>query len=71
MSRLRCEKGLLGDIRVSLETGDKHISLGSVQSWEDQEEVVRFVNHVNQQLYHVHSSYVSQEGKATVLGFRG
>ncbi len=71
MSRLRCEKGLLGDIRVSLETGNKHISLGSVQSWEDQEEVVRFVNQVNQQLYRIHSAYVSQEGKAAILGVRG
>jgi hypothetical protein len=71
MGRLRCEKGLLGDIRVSLETGNKHISLGSVQSWEDQEEVVRFVNQVNQQLYQVASAYVSQEGKAAILGVRG
>jgi len=66
MSRLRCEKGVLGDIRVSLETGDKHISLGSVQSWEDQEEVLRFVNSVNQQLYQVNSAYVSQVEKVAV-----
>ena len=67
MNRLRCEKGILGDIRVSLESGDKRISLGSVQSWEDQEEVVRFVNCVNQQLYKVHSEYISQEEKEAVL----
>lgn len=67
MNRLRCEKGILGDIRVSLETGNKRISLGSVQSWEDQEEVLRFVNAVNQQLYQIHSEYVSLEEKEAVL----
>lgn len=67
MNRLRCEKGILGDIRVSLETGGKRISLGSVQSWEDQEEVVRFVNKVNQQLCQVHSEYVSLDEKVPVL----
>ena len=58
MMKLCCEKGMLGDIRVSLESNGKQISLGNVQSWEDQEEVVKFVNHVNRELYQLNSAYV-------------
>ncbi len=61
MRRLRCERGILGDIQVSLETGGKRISLGSVQSWEDQEAVLRFVNDVNRELCKLNISYVSRK----------
>lgn len=60
MSRLHCEKGILGDIRVSLEADGKRIPLGSVQSWEEQEAVLQFVNEVNRELYKLDMTYVSR-----------
>jgi len=60
MSRLHCEKGILGDIRVSLEADGKRIPLGSVQSWEDQAAVLQFVNEVNRKLYKLNTAYISR-----------
>lgn len=67
MRRLRCERGILGDIRVCLETDEKRISLGSVQSWEDQEAVLRFVNDVNRELYNLNTTYVSRKKKFALV----
>lgn len=45
--RLQYHRGPLGELQLSLETGERPILLGSVHIWEEQERVVRFVDEIN------------------------
>lgn len=47
---LRYRKGVVGELQVSMERDGERIPIGAVQTWENQDQVVRFIHHVNRLL---------------------